>query len=166
MEYKDWLMDRVGFREDRKYSRLMTVLHHCPFVWLIERDQNRMYDGLDLRREFILDMGISIDEDCPCSVLEMLIALAIRVDQCFLGNPADPRPDKFFWEMLSNLDLDLQDDKHFDPGFVTDTLNTWLYREFDSRGNGSIFPVSHDDEDQRTVEIWDQMLAYLYENYR
>lgn len=158
-DYGQWLIREIGFRH-KGYTRLLNLLHDMPFTWVISRDQNRSVDGTRLRDLY----GTNVPGN-PCSVLEMLVGLAIRVDREFLGSSIHPVPDKFFFEMLSNLNLDLQHDRSFNVDIASEILLDWIERRFDSRGNGSIFPVSYDRRDQRNLEIWDQMNSYLWENY-
>lgn len=165
-QYREWLLRRVGFVR-RNYDRLMIELHNSPFEWVIERDKNRARDGMVLREEFFdsIDFpGGNFDREC--SVLEMLVGLSIRIDDEYIGNPADPHPEKIFWEMICNLDLQINNDRNFDGNQVFAVIRTWVLREFRPDGKGSIFPLKSDiQSDIRHVEIWTQMQEYLNENY-
>lgn len=169
--YENWLVERIGFEENREYRKLIGTLHSIPFLSRISRDRNREDDGLMLREEFCSEMGLSGDEvdqftnERPCSVLEMLIALAIRVDNEWIGDPGEAHPEEFFWEMLVNLGLAKYHNRHFHEFLVENIVLKWLDREFEPDGKGSIFPLKHPHRDQRNIEIWSQMLAYVNENY-
>lgn len=168
-EYLEWLLWRVGFSRIRRhdqYSMLMEQLLHSPFEYPIERDKNRASDGLSLRDDFFSDSGIRGSfEDEECKVLEMLIAFAIRIENDYIGDPAEERPERIFWEMICNLGLDRFDDRHFNQDYIFERLGTWIQRKFKRNGEGSIFPLRHPHADQREIEIWSQMNEYLSENY-
>lgn len=169
-DYLQFLIWRGGIHNMRKYSRkddrLFEILHHINFEYILERDENREADGIDLRLLYTIppDFDLNIKGafyDQKCSVLEMLIALSIRVDNEFIGDPAEEHPEIFFSEMLKNLGLY----PGFDERGIDKIIDRWLYRRFDRDGTGSPFPVKYDHADQRKLEIWDQMLSYINENY-
>ncbi len=164
-EYGIWLVNHVRLRKIG-YSRLMKQLHDTPFIYILERDRNRADDGISLREEFYrekdIDMGIYDHRD-DCSVLEMLVALAIRITDEYIGDPGSCHPEMIFWEMLRNLGLDFFNDGKFDSDEVEYVIDRWLDRDFEYSGRGSIFPLRHPYQDQRGIEIWSQMNGYLTE---
>lgn len=164
-EYGIWLVNHVRLHKP-EYSRLMDQLHNTPFTYILDRDVNRASDGIALREEFYRekddDIGIYDHRD-DCSVLEMLVALACRIDDEYIGDPSLSRPDLIFWEMVCNLGLDVYDDRHFDSTDVEYIIDRWLDRDFLPDGAGSIFPISNPRKDQREIEIWSQMNEYLTE---
>ena len=136
----------------------------------MERDDNREEDGYDLRNEYNIPSEFSVEMKEAffahwCSVFEMLIGLAIRVDDEFIGDPADEHPEDFFIEMLENLGLTKFVGRRYREQDVINIVQKWLERRFDKDGRGSPFPVRHDHRDQRKIEIWDQMNSYISENY-
>ena len=164
-EYGLWLVHRVGFRKFG-YMQLMDQLHNTPFIYILERDQNRADDGIVLREEFYREKDIDIgvyDHRDDCSVLEMLVALAIRITDEYIGDPAEIHPEQIFWEMIGNLGLNWYRDKRYNDDDVEFILDDWLNRCFEPDGRGSIFPLKHPHQDQRRIEIWSQMNAYLSE---
>lgn len=160
--YKNTLLTTVGVDlwHRRNYKSLFDHLHNREFIWLIDRDENRADDGLTLRRRLRYDFG-----NRPCSVLEMLVALSIRGDDEIFGDPADPRPGDFFWEMIENLALENMTEKKFNPERIDRILDRWMNREFFPDGRGSIFRVKFNIQDMRDLEIWDQMNCYVSERY-
>lgn len=167
-DYTVWLLNYCRFGRPG-YTKLMDQLINSPFEAVLERDLNRISDGEDLRSCFLMENGLNgTFYNHPVSVLEVLIALAVRVDGEYLGNPNDPRPDVFFWEMICNLGLDKFDDKKYDPRAVFEILDVWISRKFDKNGVGSPFPVGKNIHnihknihDQRKIEIWMQVTAYI-----
>lgn len=178
--YFDWLLKEVNFIDgfDRgrvpsgrrlypvDYTILMRKLHETDFKWILERDENRVKDGLALRSDFFDDVEISTTAFIrECSVLELLVGLAIRVDEEYIGDPMNPHPEIFFWDMIHNLGLDVMDNNHFNEVKCDEIIDIWMKREFESDGNGSPFPLKNVTFDSREVEIWRQVMAYLSENY-
>lgn len=182
-EYCSWLLKEVGFVGDfrcsrvkydagpghlypRHYDILMRTLHDTDFYWVIKRDESRMKDGLVLRYDFFDDLEVVGGSFArPCSVLEMLVGLAIRIENEYIGDPGDPHPERFFWQMICNLGLNEFDNEHFDGQKVDETVTKMLNREYNSDGFGGIFPLKGDTFDCREEEIWKLAMAYLTENY-
>lgn len=173
-EYRKWLLSRCRFY-DLNYEHLTTFLHNRRFIYSIHMDQNREMDGTILRDYFLNEKGYFNQEDPEivrfldeyCSVLEMLVSLAIRMDNDWIGNPLDPTPDRCFVIFLENLGI-FEDDVSFKrrKTRIASAVDKWLSREFTFDGYGSIFPlrINEFDEDQREQEIWNQMMAYIKEN--
>lgn len=165
-EYKKWLLDLVDISNKRVYSKLFDFLHNREFEYCINRDLNRVDDGMDLRIDFMRDKGVDIIDKGDPTILEVLIGLAIRVDTEYIGDPAKPNPGAFFWEMCCNLGLDQFTNRNFDWEHIDIIIDAWMSREFDYDGEGSIFPLKNPKRDQREIEIWSQLQEYLSENYR
>ena len=178
--YFDWLLKEVNFmggfdggkvptgsrQLPSDYYILMRKLHETDFKWVIDRDENRAKDGLALRSVFFNDIEITSAAFIrDCSILEMLVGLAIRVEEEYIGDPMEPHPEIFFWDMIHNLGLDTMDDGHFDEVKCDKIINIWMKREFDSDGLGSPWPLKFVTFDSREAEIWRQVMAYLSENY-
>jgi len=136
---------------------------------LLVMDRNRANDGIDLRYRFILAHGYEdVYDDVmdylggPCTVLEMMIALAITCEEDIMDDPAmGNRTGQWFWGMIVNLGLGSMIDDRFDKRFVDDTIKRLLDREYEPDGRGGLFTVKYCDRDLRTVEIWYQLCWYL-----
>lgn len=164
--YLQWLYAQVGsvrLRSPRKtYWALLRQLYTKEFHWFVPNDDNRVEDGRDLRHEFCSDEGISdVDPawmELGCSMLEMLIGLSRR-----LAFEAEGQPRDWFWHLLGNLDLTSCNDirNQFSSEGVDEVLERVIWRTYDHDGRGGLFPLKRADEDQRRVEIWYQLSAYL-----
>lgn len=169
--YFDWLYRKVAVLSDRNPQRshwlLCEQLHKTPFTWSVPNDDNRAADGLFLHEQFENETGY-IYEGGMCSVLEMLIALAQRASIEMDGVSNCQGTDEWFWMMLANLDIDqYTDDSYFEAdaeGIVEEVVEQFLARDYSRDGEGGLFPLLHPHQDQRKVEIWYQMHAYLLEN--
>jgi hypothetical protein len=130
------------------------------------RDGNRAEDGLNMRYRFACEYTYVEDADTyisgPCSVLEMIIALAIRCEETIMDdtNYGD-RTKQWFWKMITNLGLGSMHDDQYDRRFVDDIINTFLDREYEPDGRGGLFTVKDCEGDLRTMEIWHQLCWYL-----
>ncbi|MGN1370903.1 MAG: hypothetical protein ACI4XM_01285 [Candidatus Coprovivens sp.] len=168
-EYFDWLCYFTKDKKHTKYRKLLTFLHNKEFVVIIPNDSNRAADGIDLRWRFAceLDYDRDFDEisrylDRPCSVLEMMIALAIRCEEHIMEDPdIGNRTSEWFWIMIRNLGLHSMNDTRFNIDKVDEIVSTFLYREYKRNGEGGLFIVDNLKRDMCDIEIWYQMCWYL-----
>lgn len=146
------------------YFELMYQLYSTEFYWTVSNDNNRAADGLKLREKY----GF-VQDDLPCSLLEMLMALAIRCDEEIMYNSTEgDRSKDWFWMMMTNLGLNKFRDRSFGEGWNNDNVaricDTFMDRDYASSGHdGGLFPLRHARKDQTEVEIWYQLNAYLLE---
>lgn len=170
--YFHWLVNLVDM-DDSEYEPLMRFLFTYTFIWILDKDENRACDGLDLRVRFLDEIGAKPDTQVhrgACSVLEMLVAFCIRIDHDIFGEEDENGAGAWFWEFIGNLDLDRFDGK-LGPKDVTqidDILEKWLGRKFGRNGSGSICPINKSGQsglrDQRKREIWYQFADYVRVN--
>lgn len=169
-EYFGWLYEMVTGRRFAKcisYRKLMRYLHDTPFRWSIPKDRNRAEDGIGLRRRYALYSGFEGDYfdvylDRPCSVLEMMIALAIRCEETIMDDPLKgDRTGQWFWGMLTSLGLASMNNNAFDIEYVEAVIQRFLDRDYRPDGVGGLFTVRGCRFDLRETEIWIQMLWFL-----
>lgn len=162
-EYFEWMYHMMcdgRYTEDISYRKLFAFLHSTEFRYFISRDSNRAEDGIDLRYRFDHEVA-DLFSDEPCSVLEMMVALAIRCESLMDNPKIGDRTSQWFWGMIANLGLGPMTDRRFDRRFVDRTVKTFLNREYEPDGKGGLFTVRNCDRDLRDVEIWHQMCWYL-----
>lgn len=171
-KYFNWLSDTVcedRYHADISYKKLLTQLHATEFTYSIPRDKNRAEDGISLRYHFarsgIIDEPVDYILEClagPCSVLEMMVALARRCENDYMDDPEyGDRTAQWFWAMITNLDLGNMIDDWYDKNRVDRTIRRFLNREYDRDGRGGLFRVRNSTVDMRTIEIWSQMFYFL-----
>jgi hypothetical protein len=163
--YFNWLLEIIACPEN--YLKLMHYLYNSTFIFTIRNDKNRAADGLELRNKFKDEYGLGAEtRSGECSILEMMIALACRMEDDIMHDPGiGDRSPEWFWIMISNLKLDGMDDEHFDEVNVNSIVDVFLNRRYFMNGTGGLFPLRFPKVNQRRVEIWYQMNAFLNENY-
>lgn len=169
--YFNWLYDIVGANRKSKqlsYRKLLIHLHDTEFRYYIARDKNRARDGMDLRYRFALAHYHDTDPDYildmldgPCSVLEMMIALAIRCEDTMDDPSIGDRTGQWFWEMIVSLGLGGMLDSRYDARDVDDIVDRFLEREYEPDGTGGLFTIPNCHRDMRDAEIWNQMWWYI-----
>lgn len=165
--YLAWLYSQVGTvyqkQPGRNYWSLMRQLFHKEFTWTVPRDENRSEDGRYLRYEFINETGAHVTAEwmgVGCSMLELLIGLARR-----LAFEGEGEARVWFWEMVNNIGVAVND-RHYndrEARLIDERLDLVIHRRYSRDGVGGLFPLTHRDRDQRKVEIWYQLNAYLME---
>lgn len=165
--YFKWLYGQVCSSRTRNPSRsyrtLLEQLFRKEFVWLVANDDNRAEDGRDLRYEFLESRRLyNVDPNwfnLGCSMLEMMVGISRRLSFEGGGEPRD-----WFWHLVQNLSLDdYNDDTPIHEKEVDDVLDRVIWRVYKRNGHGGLFPLRGATKDQRSVELWYQLSAYLLE---
>lgn len=169
--YLEWLYSQVApvkpGPRTRTFWSLFNKLNKTIFVAIVPHDENRIGDARDLRYEFL---GSFEDEQgdldwmrSPCSMLELFIILS-RLLAFEMDDPADV----WFWHLMEMLDLvqfnDREYDKHPEEE-IERILDRVIWRNYEPDGRGGLFPLRNPDRDQRKVELWYQLNAYLLEQF-
>lgn len=167
--YLGWLYQQTGYPQEGRHPQthwcLLQQMHKTPFVVHIPNDLNRAVDGQDLRFEF-LDLHLIHSSDPAwlekdCTMLELLIALARQLAFETAGELG-----VWFWHLISVLGLMHYDDRNYNitaEGVIDETLNRVNHRQYEYNGQGGLFPLRNPHQDQREVELWIQLNAYLNE---
>lgn len=156
----------------RSYKKLLSLLRDLEFYYTIPMDGNRLEDGIDLRyrfgRENVIEDAViaACIDDRTCSVLEMMIALAIHCEEMMEGPDVDNRTSEWFWVMIQSLGLEHMSDRSFDQEYVEQVITRFLNHEYDPDGNGGLFYIEGCSQDLRNMEIWYQLNWYLNRYYR
>lgn len=167
--YFCWLLNKISYSPDEPngtYNELLWLLYETEFVWTIEMDENRSLDGIELRFEFSKEHF----EDIPCSVLEMMIALAYRCERHIMTNDIyGDRTGTWFWSMIESLGLIEMEDRSFDYSKAMEIIDRFLSRDYERNGRGGLITLPYDElqgRDMRKTEIWYQMMWYLASVYK
>lgn len=170
-EYFKWMCQLVCIKPyDRRlsYSKLLNHLNDIDFQYILPMDGNRAEDGIALRyrfgyeKEYADSMVASYLDNRPCSVLEMLIALAFRCEEHIMDNPdTGNRMGQWFWDMIDNLGLESMNNSQFNAAYTDDVIFRFMERKYKRNGEGGLFTINHCKYDMRNVEIWYQLNWYL-----
>ena len=152
-DYYIWLTDGM---EDLDQEGLLSFLFHVEYTYLIPNDRHRELDGLNLRREYCEEEEVRGEpmDYIPCSVLEMMLALAKRIEVDVLDEPNL----NLFYRMLDNLSLTSTRSDQWES-----IIFLWLERRFSREGVGSPFPLNRSYCDERREELWSQCMHWLEE---
>lgn len=151
-----------------KYSNLLKLLYSIEFTADNAMDDNRRMDGIDLRIRFCNEQNLEdyhyMFEKYPCSLLEMMVALALRCEETImidtsLGN----RTHVWFEEMLHSLDILKQTNEYYNENYVKVCITKLYQRQYDYYGRGGLFTAMKTTRDMRSLDIWSQMQQYLIE---
>ena len=169
-QYFQFLKSQV---QNINHHNLLNCLHNIDFYGLVPNDDNREIDGIKLREIFDTHerRGGTAPFLCqakPCTMLEMLIGLAYRMENELSIGQNNPIMPECFWILIANLGLDWADDSVFQPSdelIIQNRVLTVISRSYMRNGNGGLFPLRRAVQDQRKVEIWYQMSAWILENF-
>lgn len=167
-EYFEWMYDLVcngRYEKENSYRKLLEHLHEIEFTYIIPKDENRATDGENLRYRFayFYDYPAAVETmlSGPSSVLEMMIALAIRCEDIMDDPSVGDRTGQWFWKMITNLGLGGMYDSRYDRKEVNNIIEIFLNREYESDGSGGLFRIKNCKHDLRKFEIWICALWYL-----
>lgn len=174
--YMGELAKIIHVRHGRKsYFKLLQKLHAVPFNYDILMDENRFADGVSLRYIIGRELGYpdaviaTLLDDKPCSVLEMLVALCLSIEERIMSDPeCGDRTSEWFWLIMGNLGLHQFHDMTFDwyqsdheiDGIMDIFLNHQYHRD-GSNGGAFIIPDIEPGKDMRKTELWYQACWYL-----
>lgn len=175
-DYYIWLLSFIE-SDDYKtsdYSLLLNKLFETEFYSIINYDDNRISDGYSLRDKYAEKEHIHLyylADELPeyCSVLEVMIALAMRMEFDIMADDKyGDRTPLWFWTMVESLGLEDEYDRRYDDVYVTEVLDIFLERKYRKDGKGSLFWIKNMGQklgqfDARGTEIWYQMNYFLNE---
>lgn len=170
-DYYIWLTELVDLNSEQYevYSILVKELHKKKFYPMTDGDRNRYDDGVALRDLYCDDSTCdgfryrhhNIEQ---CSMLEMLIGLAMRINNDILEESVP----YWFWLMIANLGLDiLTDDEMLEDGWIIldMTCERLINRTYKRDGRGGLFPLPNSKKNMKKLDIWEQMQMYINYNY-
>lgn len=174
--YFEWL---CGFVENKyepvaagSHRLLLKRLYELEFYAVLERDSDRVYEGLDMRNRYD-DTRMYPDDRpdrfAPCNMLEAMIAMCDAVEETTMANAQyGDRTAKWFWLMIENAGLDTLDDisyTHDTDDYITSVIARINERRYQANGDGSFFPLRNPRADMREVDLWYQFQWYITENF-
>lgn len=172
--YVDWLesftIDETTTDDRRlEYSKLIRVLWETEYIPSLGNDHDRATEGLELRTRYRKILAKKAGEGdfytpdiCDifgnCRVLEMLIALAMRMYDLMQDLGFYNSVSRWFWEIMECLGFDYLDDSVWIRGRDDRLVKKILDDIMNLRGNqDGWFNVPN----WKNMEVWYQMHAYL-----
>ena len=172
--YYKWMQNLVDgeFFCAERYSELLSHLYGIDYIYTYPMDGNRAEDGISLRYRFGQEKRIKAAEiadalDCkPCSMLEMMVALALRCEEDIMFDPkCGNRTGLWFKTMICSLGLGEMTNGAFNFSDVDHIIFNFLEHRYEPNGDGSLFKINEDVQssknDMRRMELWNQMGLFL-----
>lgn len=165
--YLGWLINQVGAEHNhRLYGNLLKALHEKEFISLVDFDQNRIQDCFDLRPQCFRELHQMPFSDLeraigPASFLELIVVMGRKL--AFTTEEDDPQ--MWSWYLLQTLGLNKFWGHlgHTKLRRIDTIVDDVIWRQYEPDGRGGLFPLSNPMSDQRDVELWYQMAAYVNE---
>ena len=158
--YLRYLESQIKIPNRSGYRDLLRLMHEREFdAWFVPNDDNRIADGHDVRIQWLMSFdGAGLQG--PISFLEVLIGLSRRLE--FMAGES---AKGWAWQLLCNLGLHKMRDplSRYKTAKAEDIMYSVIWRTYDPDGEGGFFPLTHPKEDQRRIEIWYQLNAYVLE---
>lgn len=178
--YYEKLLEKVGMKDDGDYGIVLRNLFEADFIYPIPMDKNRADDAIELRLNIFDEIGretrvYQSKEDItkvPPKLLEVMVALSERMSYLISSPEKEDSIKECFFDIFRNAGFNVYKNTSFVKTNIEDTMyhlmydiDTLLYRQYEFNGVGGFFPLIAPREDQRHVELWYQMQAYLDEKY-
>lgn len=168
-EYFNWLVSRIANKNTKSYSMLLNKLYDYPFRPYVGTDDNRAKDGMDLRYYFSRDIVkddiprviLSQIDRCECSMLELMVALSLRIEEQMEDVQHGDRVPLWFWDMVDSLKLLKMTDDRYDEFIVDDILVNFNEGNYEPDGEGGLFTIRGIKRDMRDIDLWYQMCSYI-----
>lgn len=169
-DYRNWLVASMNVVPEKNYGPLLRELYRREFYSLVQYDEDRASDGTALRATWAEETGYPGDTEFgPCSVLEALIGIAMRVEFQLFGSRWADEWDykKIFWHLIDNLGLlgfegDLTP---LDYEKIVTVSENFCNRKYRRDGFGNIFCIFEAEKDLRKLNIWTQMGLYIRQKW-
>lgn len=170
--YLKWIVAMLG---GEHHVLLFKQLHDIIFRWDpdVPMDENHEHDGRNVRELFQDETGYPIPQvaqDWPASFLEVLVSLSVTMEKQIMHAPGNgDGTAAWFWMLLTNINLANCDDewmkenRHNGEFYISSRVNDVMFRHYGPDGKGGLFPLDEPRADQRKVELWYQMNAYVLE---
>lgn len=168
--YFEWLKNEV---KGTYYDELLLKLYSLPFA-VPEDDMNhsRMMDGLKLRDIYEREChNRHTAPNMPCTFLEMLVALAKRLDDAVMYEAKfGDRSVDWFWMFIENMGMSDATNEHWNIHWDRYVYNRYckiMKRLYAPTGKGGMFVITdRPDQDMREYDIWHQMMWWCSENIK
>lgn len=167
-EYFKWLCNYIKNSKYRNRNKLLERLHDIDYIYFVDFDRNRASDGIGMRRYFAEETGYDdiLYWNRKCSVLEMLIGLAVQMQNMTEDTSDNFTASYWFWDMLTNLELSNMTNSKYDVLYIEYVIDIFMSRTYEPNGmHYNIFVLDNVHDDLTKVELWYQMCWYIEDVY-
>lgn len=163
MTYFHWLLDKVNLDKHtvESYHDLLEALYDRIFYAKHPDDNNRISDALSLRHQYMNQNRTSFADGRDVSVLEIMVSLALRMEDIMTDMEQGDRTENWFMYMIASLGLYHMRYGSFNRLIFDDVMHRFLEREYSELGIGGLFALDNPPTDMRTAGIWCQANWYL-----
>lgn len=158
------------FNPEISFRKMLYFLHSTEFTWTLPNDSNRADDGLKLRYRLLTSNPALMKDPrlCiysftfnTCSVLELILSLAERMEQMLTSFDLGDRTLQWVWNMLTSMGVaTISDDIYYEP-YIQTQVNDMLNHNYEFNGKGGLFYIPTTTIDLRTLPIWDQVNMFV-----
>lgn len=171
-EYFEWLYKKsMGFAiHGVQFRRFFETLHSIEFKAVMKEDIARVNDGISLRNTYAYETGQDYDTISdyltePCSVLEMMLALAIKEEDIMSDPRKGDRTKQWLWMQINSMGIVAEPDyvgEKFPEGEIREKVSKMINRDYAPDGTGGLFKFYNPpEEDLSKIDLWKQMCWYL-----
>jgi len=158
--YFDFLYDLAFVDDD--YVEIAKVLHDTTFEWVLRMDENRMYDGIEIRKYYLSDEHGYLPKDIDVndyifpkypSVFEVLVGFSNRMR----------RDLSCEMEIFELIEMFLKNTKIFLGNWEVAKNKEKILNSIKKWENGAISIFGLPKGDFEGLDLWSQASLWLYE---
>lgn len=177
ISYFEWMLSMIENSYEPggagTHRLLLRRLYEMEFYATLDRDNDRIRDGLDLRNIYDEECRIiPWDDDerySTSNVLEVMVAMCYHFEKNVMSNELyGNRFGKWFWTMIENAGLSYLNDAnytHDTDNYIAAVIRRICDRQYEYNGDGSFFPLRNPRGDMRKTDLWYQLQWYVTENF-
>lgn len=173
LNYYVWLIGHVHHESFENYDCLLSETWQTFYTnFSVPNDENRAADGFALRNRYASELLADLPDLGECRMLELLVGLAMRMNDVFYDWELPDQTGTYFWAMMTNLQLTQYTDEYVvehPKSSLDDILMIFTIldaRSYSKDGHGGLFPLNPNGtnhQNQREVELWYQMMSHMAE---
>lgn len=174
--YHFWMINEVVPNANlaKIYTNMFEIIDMTPYIPHITDDMNRVKDAIYMRQNWFREnnciLEIPDNKICCgyCSVFELLVSFAKRIDKEWLGHGGEDHPELIFSVFMDNLYLTHYTNDILRNPIESENMQSRIARfvsnDVSDYGVGGLFPLYDRCESQKGKSLWHQMMPWLKEN--
>ena len=149
----------VDYIDGYGYEDMLKVLYKTPFEAKVKTDSNLLVSAREFREER------TRITDYPGNCFEVLVQMAIDMDDILYDSKHGTRVDQWFWIFMDNMGLTNYDNNDFDYDAVARIVDSFNRRKYKVSGEGGPCPLNRPTKNLRKTDYWYQINMYVNENF-